>query len=164
MMNVTVKGLEKLKRDLKAESRRQEKALNTAVKVEGFRLMRLLKKEIAQGAPGGRKFAPLTFLSRRWHEKGTSRLRPDKPFMRTRSGHSIVRAIMYHIKSNQPFDMRVGFTGPRVSKSWKRIAEKQQEGFAHRMSKRTKKNARKSSSLPRRNLFRVRHMPSKRRR
>ena len=40
MMNVTVKGLEKLKRDLKAESRRQEKALNTAVKVEGFRLMR----------------------------------------------------------------------------------------------------------------------------
>lgn len=134
MMDVTVRGLDKLRKNLKTEGRRQEKALETAVKVEGFRLMRQMRKEIAQGSPGGRKFSPLTFLSRRWHEKGSTRLRPDKPFMRTRSGSSIVRAVRYHIQSRKPFDMRVGFSGPRLSSAWKRIAKAQQEGFTHGMS------------------------------
>jgi len=134
VLKVTVRGLSKLKRDLKAESKRQERAMRVAVKFEGFRLMRTMRSEVAKGSPGGKRFAPLSFLSRRWHERGTKRSRPDRPFLRTKSGHSIVRAIMYNLKFSPNFDMRVGFTGKNVSRSWKRIAKMQQEGFTHGMS------------------------------
>ena len=127
MLNVTVRGLTKLKKDLKVESKRQRKALTTAVKVEAFRLRGEMKKEIRKGAPGGKAFAPLTFLSRRWHEKGHSRLRPNKPLS------AMARGVHYHVKDGNPLDVRVGFTGPRLSNSWKRIAKKQQEGFTDGM-------------------------------
>ena len=53
MLDVTVKGLNKLKKDLKREGNRQEKAMQVAVRVEGYRLMRLMKKEIAKGFVSG---------------------------------------------------------------------------------------------------------------
>jgi len=129
MMNVTVRGIKKLKRDLKAEGARAEKAMVTAVKVEAFRLSHLMKKEIRQGAPGGRRFAPLTYLSRRISEK---RLRPNKPL------RALANAVRYHVADRNPLDVRVGFTGPRVSSTWKRIAEQQQEGFTHAMHPRAR--------------------------
>ena len=126
MLQATTKGFTRLEKALRAETMRQEKALKTSVKVEGFRLMRLLKKQIREGAPGGRKFHPLTFLSRSWG--GTSkRLRPNKPLRR------LAIAVRYWVKDFKPFDMRIGWTGPKTSKSWKRIAAKQQQGFSHTM-------------------------------
>jgi len=125
MLKVVTKGFTGLERTLKTEGKRQEKAMNTAVKVEGFRLMRLLKKQIQSGAPGGRKFEPLSYLSRAF---GGKQLRPDKPLRR------LAIAVRYFVKDQSPFDMRVGWVGPRVSKSWKRIAEMQQEGFTHEMT------------------------------
>lgn len=122
MLKATVKGFTRIEKTLKTENRRQEKALNTSIKVEGFRLMRLLKKQIRAGAPGGKKFNPLTFLSRAWSGKG-KRLGPNKPLRR------LALAVRYFVKDQRPFDMRVGWVGPKTSKSWKRIAEKQQEGF-----------------------------------
>jgi len=124
MLNVITKGFTGLERTLKTESRRQEKALNTAIKVEGFRLMRLLKKQIRDGTPGGKKFDPLTYLSR---ARGSKRLRPNKPLRR------LALAVRYFVKDQSPFDMRIGWVGPRVSKSWKRIAELQQKGFTRGM-------------------------------
>ena len=115
-----LRGFDKLEKTLKAESRRQEKALETAVKVEGFRLMRLLKKEIQAGAPGGKRFQSLSYLSRAWGGKG--RLRPNKPL------RALAVAVRYLVQNN-PFSMRIGWVGPQVSNSWKRIAEMQQEGF-----------------------------------
>ena len=127
MLQATAKGFANLERALKTESIRQEKAMNTSVKVEGFRLMRLLKKQVREGVTGGRKFHPLTFLSRSWG--GTSkRLRPNKPLRR------LAIAVRYFVKDQHPFDMRIGWTGPKTSKSWKRIAAKQQQGFTARMS------------------------------
>ncbi len=126
MLKTTIRGVKSLDRFLKTESKRQEKALNTAIKVEGFRLMRLLKKEIRDGAPGGKKFDSLTYLSRAF---GGKRLRPDKPLRR------LAIAVRYFIKDQSPFDMRIGWVGPRTSKSWKRIAELQQEGFTRPISK-----------------------------
>lgn len=120
MLKAVTKGFTGLERTLKTEGRRQEKAMTTAVKVEGFRLMRLLKKQIRDGAPGGQKFHPLTFLSRAW---GSKRLRPNKPLRR------MAVAVRYFVKDFSPFDMRIGWVGPRTSKSWKRIAKLQQEGF-----------------------------------
>jgi hypothetical protein len=118
------KGLDKISKELKAENIRQKKAFETAIKVEGYRLMRQLKKEIRQGSPGGRKFKPLSYLARSWG--GAGRLRADKPLSR------LALAIRYVVKNN-PFSMTVGFTGPKISKSWTRIAEKQQEGFTFDM-------------------------------
>lgn len=133
MLRVVEKGFTNIERTMKAESARQEKALNTAVKVEGFRLMRLLKQQIRAGAPGGRKFEPLTFLARRWGSKG-NRLRANKPLRR------LAVAVRYWVKDRKPFDMRIGWTGPRTSKSWKRIARLQQEGFARPVSEKRRRS------------------------
>lgn len=122
MFKIRTSGFDFLARTLKAESKRQEKALNTAIKVEGFRLMRKLKEEIKAGAPGGQKFHPLTFLARKWGSKG-NRLRPNKPLRR------LALMVRYHEKDKSPFDMRIGWVGPKTSKSWKRIAALHQEGF-----------------------------------
>lgn len=116
----TLKGFDSLDRILKSESKRQDKALQLAIRVEGFRLMRLLKEQVKKGSPGGRRFKKLSYLSRAWGGKG--RLRPDRPLSR------LAVAIRYQIR-NDPYSMQIGWVGPRVSKSWKRIAEKQQEGF-----------------------------------
>lgn len=121
MLKPTIKGGKKLQKAFKAESRRQKKALETAIKVTGFKLRSELKTDIRKGAPGGEKFAPLSFLARR--KKGAKRFRPNKPLNR------LAIPIAYHVKSKDPFTLAVGFTGPRVSDSWKKIAEKQQEGF-----------------------------------
>jgi hypothetical protein len=122
MLKATLKGAKQLKKALKAQSKRQRKALETAIKVEGYRLRRELKKEIRSGSPGGKKFEPLTFLARR--KRGSKRFKPNKPLSR------LALPIMYHVKSKDPFKMAIGWTGPRVSNSWKKIAERQQEGFA----------------------------------
>ena len=133
MLKITTKGFSKLERMLKTESKRQEKALNTVVKIEGFRLMRLLKKQIRDGAPGGQKFDPLTFIARRWGSKG-SRLRPNKPLRR------LAVAVRYFVKDYSPLDMRIGWVGPRTSKSWKRIAKLQQEGFTRPITEKRRKS------------------------
>jgi len=128
LLHATTKGFTNIERALKTESMRQEKALNTSVKVEGFRLMRLLKKQIREGAPGGRKFHPLTFLARAWGAKGKG-IAANKPLRR------LAIAVRYFVKDQRPFDMRIGWTGPKTSASWKRIAEKQQQGFVADMSR-----------------------------
>jgi len=131
MLNVITKGFAGLERTLKTEGKRQEKAMNTAIKVEGFRLMRLLKKQIQAGAPGGQKFEPLTYLARSFG--GAGRLRPNKPLRR------LAVAVRYFVKDQSPFDMRIGWVGPRTSKSWKRIAEMQQEGFESGMTEKRRR-------------------------
>jgi len=133
MLKVVTKGFTRLERTLKTENIRQEKALNVAVKVEGFRLMRLLKKQIRDGDPGGQKFDPLTFLARRWAGKG-KRLAPNKPLRR------LAIAVRYFVKDYRPFDMRIGWVGPRTSKSWKRIAKLQQEGFTQPLTEKRRKS------------------------
>ncbi|BBO92049.1 hypothetical protein [Desulfosarcina ovata] len=121
MLNATIIGAQKLKANLKAEGRRQEKDLQTATKVESYRLRKELKAGIRSGSPGGKRLKPLTFLARR--KRDSKRFKPNKPLAR------LAVPIFYHVKSKNPFEVAVGWTGPRVSKAWKAIAEKQQEGF-----------------------------------
>lgn len=124
MIKITpaIRGVAQLEKSLKAESRRQKKALATAVKVEGYRLRKLLQREIRQGAPGGRQFADLSMIARK-------RARRKKPLA------PLAKAVRYHIASQDPIEMSIGWTGPGVSKSWKRIATKHQEGFDINVSK-----------------------------
>ena len=121
MLKVTVRGLKNLQRDLKVESRRQKRALTTAVKVEGFRLRKELKKEIKRGAPGGRKFAPLTWIARAWHQ-GRGNWRANKPLA------SLVRGIFVHFNP-KPMSVAVGWVGPRSSTTMKHLAKEHQKGF-----------------------------------
>ena len=121
MLKVTVRGLKNLQKDLKAESRRQKRALTTAIKVEGFRLRKVLVKEIKKGAPGGRKFASLTWLGRAWHQ-GRGNWRANKPLA------SLTRGIFVHYNSSA-MSVQVGWVGPRSSVTMKRLAKQHQEGF-----------------------------------
>lgn len=122
MIKVTAVGLKKLSRGINYESKRQKRALDTAVKVEGFRLMKLLKQEIRDASPGGQRFAPLRRIT--WGSNRKTRT----PLRR------LAVAVRYFIADRDPLEMHIGWTGPRVSASWKRIAKKQQEGFTETLT------------------------------
>jgi hypothetical protein len=145
LLKATLKGAKQLEKALKVEDKRQEKALQTAVKVEGFRLKNKLQSEIRSGAPGGEQFEPLSFIARR-RGKG---FRPNKPLQR------LAVAVRYFVKSVKPFDFRIGWVGPKVSKSWKRIAKQQQEGFTRTPTDKQRRYfARKGGSLGKRSANR----------
>lgn len=97
-------------------------AENTAVRVEAYRLMRLLRKEIRAGAPGGKRFAPLSTLARR--DSGPRRMRPDRPLA------ALSRRIGYEVTNRTPIEMKIGFVGPPSSDTWRKLAKIHQEGFS----------------------------------
>lgn len=123
MLKATIKGARTLKRDIKREGRRARYSMNLAVRVEGFRLMRLLKKEIREGAPGGKRLEPLSVIARKRLHRGR-----NEPLRRLSLG------VRYHVTRWDPVQMHVGWTGPRVSRRWKFLAKKLQEGFRTRVT------------------------------
>jgi hypothetical protein len=142
-LTATTAGLSQLEKLLKAERGRHKKALDTALKVRGYKLAAQMKREIRAGAPGGRRFAPLTWLARRWG--AGSRLRPDKPLSR------LAIAVRYHVAKTEPLAVSVGFTHPSLSKSWRAIALRHQEGFTHGITdKRRQYFAEKAANLSQR--------------
>ncbi|WP_054031022.1 hypothetical protein [Desulfatitalea tepidiphila] len=122
-MEVTLKGAPELQRALKSHQANAIKALQTALKVEAFRLSKELKAEIRAGD----RFAPLTFLARR-RNKST---RPNRPLQR------LAIPIRYHMVDDMT--VAIGWTGPKVSASWKRIAQRQQEGFTSQVTERRRR-------------------------
>ncbi len=112
-----IKNWSEFQRDLdKAESGRQ-KAAETAVKVEMYRLKSALAADLKSGGAGASRFAPLKVVSR-----GTNTKR--KPLSRLAAG------VRYEVKNTgkDQTSYRVGFTGPQSSKSWMRIAHSAQDG------------------------------------
>ena len=92
----------------------------TAVKIEAFRLMKLFKKEIRQGTPGGRKFTAASLISQtRKHSKKIL--------------NKLALGVRYQVIKN-PFGIKFGWVGPRVSASWKRLAAMHQEGFTREIT------------------------------
>ena len=114
--SIRIHGVKKLQKALDQASKAEDKALQTAVKVEGFKLRKKLQKEIRQGDPGGRQFNPLSFIRRKTG-------RTTKPLRR------LAIAVRYFIPSTKPFEMHIGWTGRGVSKKWKYLAKAHQEGF-----------------------------------
>ena len=105
------------------------KNAQTATKVEGFKLMGLLKEEIKEGSPGGRKFAPLTEIAKRL---GRGRLNRN-PLQR------LAVAVRYKTGFEAgKMLFQVGFVNPTrgrpLSRSWLKIAKFQQEGGTITMS------------------------------
>ncbi len=120
--SAAVRGITNIEKDLKAESRRQVKAMDTAVRVEGDRLRKQLIDDIRKESPGGEKWAPLSMLQR-------------KRVRRTKALQTLTKAVRYHIPKRSPIEMKIGWVGPQVSKSWQRIAVKHQEGFEYEPTK-----------------------------
>lgn len=137
ILKVTVKGLDRTIAHLKKAGADNDKALNTAIKIEAFRLARLLKKDIRSGAPGGRSLAPLSYIARRKDRSvktggGTTvRQNPNrKPLARMAMG------VRYRVQSKNPFAMSVGFVAPPGKKmdskqgTWAFLARKHARGFS----------------------------------
>jgi len=153
MIEVTVQGAANLAKALDAANAREKYALRVALRREGFRLKELLTREIRQGAPGGRAFAPLSVIR--------SRTKPDRyrvPLSRLASvaRYAVNDARHFSDKfgvSSRPgatgTEVHVGFIDPlpfrgqshtfsarkfNLSGSWLRLARIHQEGFWHEMS------------------------------
>lgn len=112
----------KFRRELEQEDKVRKKAAVTSAKVEAFRLRNVLKDEIRQGAPGGRRFAPLGEI-----RKAARRPSDQTPLRRMAMG------VRYQVwpGGNQ---VSVGFMGlslglGRSAGTWSRLAAKHQEGF-----------------------------------
>jgi len=150
MIEAILKGTKKIRKDLEKEAARDEKALNIALKVEGFSLMKQMRLEIHRGAPGGRPFVPIsriaarTMASRLWGSSeitkfgavGTTAAAKKRPLRR------LGNMVRYSLRRGRQFSVAVGFPADRLSKSWVRIARVQQEGGTFTVSEKTRRNIR----------------------
>ena len=117
-IKLTIRGIKKTQAALKKAKKDEDKAFKTAVRVEAYRLHNVLKDEIREGAPGGKRFEPLTLIARHMWGKKPGR----SPLYRLAGG------VRYWVASQEPFLVYVGFTGPKVSRSMKRLATILQTG------------------------------------
>lgn len=124
-VRLVVKELDRTVNEIRGAAQKVQKASQTALKVEGFRLMNLLKEDLRQGQAGAGAFDPLTEIARRLGKR-----KNRKPLSR------LAVAVRYAAETrNQSFAVAIGFLeggtrAKRVSKSWTRIARAVQEGFA----------------------------------
>jgi len=126
MLTVQIKGVQKLQRDLKAAGMKNRRALQTAIKVEGFRQLRKLRDDIRAGKPSGLPYDhPLSQIARR---TTTGRWQKNQiPLYR------LARLLRYNVEyRGGQFHMSFGFVatrGGRLSSSWKQLLIKHQEGI-----------------------------------
>lgn len=151
-MGMLIRGVDKLERVIKRTRLEQEKASNTAIRIEGYRKKNLLQKELRKGAPGGRQFAPLSFIARRLWYPPERRVPLYSPVSnRYGKDGTIDKAVRYHVQSERPYTLALGFVGPTSrskaelarkkglkrgidpehisSVTWRRLALKHQAGF-----------------------------------
>lgn len=126
MLTMTIKGVRQLNRDLGAETKRQKKALNTALRVEGYRRLRELRDEIRAGRPGGHPYAAA--LSKLAGRTKAGRLRKNQAPL-----YRIARMLRYDIVyKNGDLSFSFGFMdrGRRpISSTYKQMLQKHQEGI-----------------------------------
>jgi hypothetical protein len=124
MANFIIKNLKEFQRSLEQAEKARIKAAQTAVKVEGFRLSKVLKQEIKAGAPGGRPFSPLSAIAsmRRY---GAGKRKPALFRMAV--------PVRYRVQyEGNNMTVQIGYVDPskgaRISKSWVRLAQLHQAG------------------------------------
>ncbi len=120
----TIKGIRQLQKDLEADTREKKKALETAIKVEGFRQLRLLREQIRAGEPGARPYAAK--LSRIAAHTKAGRLRKNQAPL-----YKLARLLRYVVTyENGALSFRFGFVsgggGAFQTGFWKRLIIKHQ--------------------------------------
>jgi len=128
MISAVFKNMAAFQRQLDADNARKGKAAQTALKVEGFRLMQELTSEIHEGAPGGKRFDPLSEIA--LHITGRKRTR--KPLSK------LAAPVAYTArKEGDAYRIQVGYLteGPRkASKSMQSLVERHAGGFSWSVS------------------------------
>lgn len=115
---VVIKGQKKVASWLKKQRQDSEKAMNTGIKVEAFRLKKLLQTQLRQGKAGADTFDSLSFISKRLTR------RPNrKPLAKLALG------VRYRVACRDPFRVEMGFVST-VSESFRHLAERHQRGFS----------------------------------
>lgn len=103
LAKLVVKNMAGFRRELRAADKRRVKSAETSVKVEGFRLMQVLKKELRAGSPGGRASRPLRNITH------GLRRRKSNPLAR------FAKAVRYHTSgTGSGLTVEVGFLTWRV--------------------------------------------------
>ncbi len=116
-LNIAVKGSGAVIRRVEREKRKKDKALQTAIKVESFRLQRVIRQGIRTASPGGQRLEAKTAIARRRN----GRFENKKPF---RGMASSVRYDFDPLKN----EARIGWTNRSAARLlW--LAERYQEGF-----------------------------------
>jgi hypothetical protein len=125
-LNMTTRGLNKLYRDLGAYTKRERKALNTAIKVEGFRRLRQLREDIKAGHPGGKPYA--AELSKIAGRTKTGRLRKNQAPL-----YRLARLLRYRVEyRNGDLQFAFGFLSRGrggLGGRYKGLIKKHQEGI-----------------------------------
>ena len=118
-------GVKKTIRAVKAYRKKSDKAMSTAVRVTAYKTVKKLKKEIRQGAPGNKKFEPLTFIA----------LRMKKRRAKGTALRYLANGVRYRVRKKAPYEIVVGWTAPgRKGAFFRKIAEKEQTGFTENIS------------------------------
>jgi len=142
MLQAVIKGADAVSKEIRREFQQSEKDLNIAMRIEGFRLMKQMRSEISHGRPGGVPFHPLSEIGRRTMAK---RLQGDLSWKRygmvgqagaakRRPLRRLASAVRYAVRKKKDYEVAVGFPAEKLSKSWVRIARRQQEGASFSVS------------------------------
>jgi len=113
-----------MQKDLDADTKEKKKALETAIKVEGFRQLKLLREQIRTGAPGGQPYADR--LSKIAGRTKAGRLRKNQAPL-----YMLARLLRYNVDyANGELSFRFGFVrgNDAIGGSWKKLLQKAQAG------------------------------------
>ncbi len=123
-----IKNFGDFRRQLETADKSRLKAASTAMRIEAYRLRQALKSEIKAGDPGGIPFAPLSIIARAVRKdierKPLAKLATKVRYWQTPRGISIGFNAGSVISANG-----AAYKSNQLSRSWIRIARKQQEGF-----------------------------------
>jgi hypothetical protein len=108
-------------REFKAADALRIKAGQDAVKVEGYRQMRVLQTEIKAGEPGKKKLKGLREISKRYG--GDARLKPTH----ARPLANLYHAIRYKVTKEGQFTFEFGAVAGKTSNTWIGIMKRRQE-------------------------------------
>ena len=125
MFRVTVTGIRNLEKKIGAESRRQKKALETAIKVEGYKQLRILRDQIRKGQPGGHPYREQLSAIARRTKTGRMKKKPIPLYRLAR----LLRYNLEYVDGN--LQMYFGFVDRgrrKISGSWKNLLLKHEEG------------------------------------
>jgi hypothetical protein len=107
-------------------------------------------KELKEALRRGKGiFEPLSYIARTFNSKSENRMAANRPLAK------MAVAVGYYDPKKDPIEMSFGFTGPKLSKSWKRISLFQQEGGTRPVSDAFRKSLlHRAESLPKRSIAR----------
>lgn len=124
-INYSISGIRRLQKDLEADTKEKKKALETAIKVEGMRQLKLLREQIRKGEPGGQPYADR--LSKIAARTKAGRLRKNQAPL-----YMMARLLRYHVEyEGGHLNFRFGFIsngGGPIQGSWKKLLLQHGEG------------------------------------